>query len=75
MVSDGWFWMQTARTQKQSDMWLCEFCNFNTCETESHFLLDCSFYEVFREAMYANVLNVNPDFHTLSESEKNDSIN
>ena len=49
---------------------LCEFCDKNNIEDESHFLLYCSRYENLRIQLFQKAIMIHPHFNELNTHEK-----
>ena len=49
---------------------LCQFCNNNSVEDESHFILQCPVYDHLRLGLFEYVYEVVPNFYSLNDSEK-----
>ncbi len=49
---------------------LCEMCDLNDVESESHFLLYCTLYDDLRECLFNDILQRNPDMFYWSDEEK-----
>ena len=49
---------------------LCKFCNTNSIENETHFLLECELYSDLRQTLFEKALELNDSFINLNSSEK-----
>ena len=49
---------------------LCKFCNTNSIESETHFLLECELYSDLRQSLFEKALELNDSFINLNSSEK-----
>ena len=49
---------------------LCLMCDQDVVESETHFLLYCTRYNMIRQDYFNNILVVHPDFSALSDNEK-----
>ena len=49
---------------------LCKFCNTNSIEVETHFLLECELYSDLRQSLFEKALELNDSFINLNSNEK-----
>ena len=49
---------------------LCKFCQLNTLEDETHFLIDCELYSDLRQLLFERAVLLNENFENLSSTEK-----
>ena len=49
---------------------ICKFCSMNSIEDETHFLIDCDFYNDLRYDLFESASILNENFHHLNSEEK-----
>ena len=49
---------------------ICKYCSMHTLEDETHFLLDCPFYDDIRYNLFNVASTMHPQFLTLSKNDK-----
>ena len=49
---------------------LCKFCQLNTLEDDTHFLIDCELYSDLRQLLFERAVFLNENFENLSSTEK-----
>ena len=59
-----------TRPKTQLNERLCKFCNTNSIESETHFLLECELYSDLRQSLFEKALELNDSFINLNSSEK-----